>query len=87
LSGEEIRGCWESWPAGAAQGSTPLPTIAPAQAIDERRRPLAFIEVDTATGLAVSGERPAPSAPGALTAPAEPVRNEPGWNLWGDPDR
>ena len=87
LSGDEIRGCWESWPDGASLGSTPPLTIAPAQAGDERRRPLAFVEVDTATDPAVSGEGPAPSAAGALTAPAEPGRTEPGWNLWGDPDR
>ena len=87
LSGDEIRGCWESWPDGASLGSTRPLTIAPVQASDERQRPLAFVEVDTERDPAISGEGPAPSTAGALTAPAEPGRNEPGWNLWGDPDR
>jgi hypothetical protein len=82
LTGDEIRGCWEGWPLGAPRGSTPPLTIAPAHATDERHRPLAFVEVDTAADRAESGDAPTPSVPGAVSAPAEPA-----WNLWGDSDR
>jgi hypothetical protein len=82
LTGEEIRGCWEGWPVGASQDPTPPLTIAPAQAIDEPHRPLAFVEVGSAADPNVGEDGPAPSLPGARSAPTEP-----GWNLWGDPDR
>src|SRR5688572_6656424 len=69
LTGDEIRGCWEGWPVGATESSTPPLTIPPAQAIDERRRPLAFVEVDTGVGPTDSGSGPTPSVPGAVSAP------------------
>jgi hypothetical protein len=86
LTGEEIRGCWEGWPAGAATTSTPL-TIAPARASDDDRRPLAFVEVTPVTepsGDADALETPAGTTPAA--SPLPPV-GEPRWSLWGDADR
>lgn len=56
-------------------------TIAPAQATDERHRPLAFVEVGGTADATDGDDGPAPSLPAAHSAPAEP-----GWNLWGDPD-
>jgi hypothetical protein len=76
LTGEEIRGCWEGWPEGAATSVT----IAPARSSDTARRPLEFIEVASLTGPADGGDA------AELLGAAPPI-NEPGWNLWGDPDR
>jgi hypothetical protein len=70
-----------------SQGSPPALTIAPAQAVDEPRPPLAFVEVVTATDPTDSGEATRPTVAGALSAPTEPAWSEPGWSLWGDLDR
>jgi hypothetical protein len=81
LTGDEIRGCWEAWPAALLpDGAVPL-TIAPARSPGEGKQPLAFVEVaaeeasaDDATGDAVTPLAvPGGAAPGAA-----------GWSLWGD---
>jgi len=88
LTGEEIRGCWEGWPAGSATTSTPL-TIPPARTSDADRRALAFVEVTPATDVSEDGD--AAEAPVAGTVPpvsgALPPASEPRWDLWGDADR
>jgi hypothetical protein len=81
LTGEEIRGCWESWPVGMGATTAPL-TISPARPIDAGRQPIAFVEVGATPEPSEEGVEPAPSI-GPKTAPVE----EPGWNLWGDADR
>lgn len=80
LTGEEIRGCWEGWPAGAGAAMTALTTI-PARTSDTDRRPLEFVEVTSVTE---------PSEPDDATEPvggAAPPVSEPRWSLWGDADR
>jgi hypothetical protein len=92
LTGDEIRGCWEAWPAGATRPDT-APTIGPAGPIPEAHRGVEFIEVrgGTAVGAAPSvasaviaevAEAPDEErAPGPLTA------DEPGWSLWAELER
>jgi hypothetical protein len=76
LDGNEIRGCWEAWPAGEARTDVAL-TIGPARSSDGQHRHLEFIEVGAALEEAEDD--------GAVPA-AMPSR-EPGWSLWGDADR
>jgi hypothetical protein len=79
LTGEEIRGCWEAWPAALLhEAAVPL-TIGPARPPDGAPRPLAFVEVTT--GDAPDGDD------GTAVAPIPPGRAapiEPGWSLWSD---
>jgi hypothetical protein len=77
LTGEEIRGCWESGMVGPATSVT----IAPARTSDTDRRPLEFIEVTSVTEPAEGADAAEPLGAGP------PAINEPGWNLWGDADR
>jgi hypothetical protein len=78
LTGDEIRGCWEGWAVGAdPQGATT--TIGPARSVDDRRGPLEFVEV---------GAEAVDSAAAGPTITADVATStEPGWSLWGDPDR
>jgi hypothetical protein len=79
LTGDEIRGCWEAWPAGAAAAST-VPLIIDAARTDaERKPPLEFVEID---GASEPVEVPVDSAE-PLTAPP-PLAAEPGWSLWAE---
>jgi hypothetical protein len=80
LTGAEIRACWEAWPAGALR-EAPL-TIAPARpAGDETHRE--FVEVGAvAVVVAETGPDQAPDE-----IPVVPAEPDPGWSLWGDPDR
>jgi hypothetical protein len=83
LSGDEIRGCWEGWPAGSASRTAPQ-TIPQALAADSDRRPLAFVEV-SATHASERGEK----TEMPITSPLPPVDraqpgSEPRWDLWGD---
>jgi hypothetical protein len=81
LTGEEIRGCWESRPAGMAATTLPL-TISPARPTDADRQPIAFVEVAANPEPIEDDAEPAPPI-GPVAAPT----SEPGWNLWGDADR
>ena len=86
LTGAEIRGCWEAWPAGESAPAVPL-TIGPARPATEGAHPREFVEVGSGgivDGADVTASEPTTVelAPAAL-APA----GEPGWSLWGDPDR
>ena len=81
LTGEEIRGCWEGWPAGASAATLTTPsTIGPALTPDDGRRPLEFVEVGMTSELDTEGEAARPTIGGI------PAGNEPTWNLWGDAD-
>jgi hypothetical protein len=89
LSGEEIRGCWEAWPTDVGR-PTAAPTIGPARPITEGHRHLEFIEVRADASVEARGAVIADVADGTdeEPAPAPPFpREEPGWSLWGDPDR
>ena len=83
LSGVEIRGCWESWPAGAARPEVAL-TIGPARRPDapEHRE---FVEVSAVAGAVALVET---GTDGPIVDPPLPApSDEPGWSLWGEPDR
>lgn len=93
LAGDEIRACWEAWPAGADPlVVTPLAItqVGGAASEAEHVRPLAFVEVRAGP----LGEPPAvPDEPpttletsDALPATVRP-RDEPGWSLWGELER
>jgi hypothetical protein len=88
LNGDEIRGCWEGWPAGSATTGAPL-TIAAASTSDVGHRPLAFVEVTPAQHASERG--PVAESPIAGTLPpldgAPQPSGEPRWDLWGDADR
>jgi hypothetical protein len=85
LTGIEIRGCWEAWPAGEARPDAPL-TIGPARPA-EAPPSLEFVEVDP-TGEAADAEiTPTDPGPAELAPAAMTPAGEPGWSLWGDPDR
>jgi hypothetical protein len=92
LTGDEIRGCWEAWPAGMTRPEM-APTIGPARPITEGHRHLEFIEVraGVATGAAGAPISDVPAVTDAEPAlpPVSPVSppGEPGWSLWGDLDR
>ena len=93
LVGDEIRACWEAWPAGADATVVTALTVTPAAGGAselERARPLAFVEVpDPAAAEPPSLPEGPPTTPGLSEAlPATlPPRDEPGWSLWGDLDR
>ena len=80
LTGSEIRGCWEAWPAGALRADAPL-TIAPARQPDDPGH-REFVEVGVAPVMEAVTATPATPATSAPPLPADP-----GWSLWGDPDR
>ena len=84
LSGAEIRGCWEAWPAGALRGDTPL-TIAPARHPDEVPH-REFVEVGVPP-VAVATTEPRTASSAADPATVVPPHADPSWSLWGDPDR
>jgi hypothetical protein len=81
LTGEEIRGCWESWPVGIGATVAPM-TISPARPTEASRRAIAFVDVDVTPER--SGDDVEPASP---TGPATAPVSEPGWSLWGDADR
>jgi hypothetical protein len=84
LTGDEIRSCWEAWPGGAARPDA-TPTIGPAGPITDEHRHVDFIEVGATAGVrSAAGARSATEEPG-LPPPQPP--DEPGWSLWGDPER
>ena len=93
LVGDEIRACWEAWPAGAAPaGVAPLSTKPAASgAVDQVRvQPLAFVEVGPGTAAAppaVTREfQDVTEDPEASPVPVRP-RDEPGWSLWAELER
>jgi hypothetical protein len=79
LTGEEIRGCWEAWPAGAAAATAVPLTINAARTDAERKPPLEFVEVD---GVSEPVEVTVDAAE-PLPAPL-PATAEPGWSLWAE---
>jgi hypothetical protein len=82
LTGDEIRGCWDAWPAGAlATADVPLTIVA--ARTDAERKPLEFVEID-GVSEPLEDDEPAEMAPVARPVPPPA---EPGWSLWGDPDR
>jgi len=86
LSGAEIRGCWEAWPADALRPDIPL-TIGPARMTEEPHH-REFVEVGAparTTGDDARSAQETPAAePDTIVPPQLP---DPGWSLWGDPDR
>jgi hypothetical protein len=79
LTGDEIRGCWEAWPAGAAAATAVPLTINAARTDAEHKAPLEFVEVD---GASEPVDVPVDGAE-SLPAPLPPTA-EPGWSLWAD---
>jgi hypothetical protein len=85
LTGTEIRGCWEAWPAGEASPATAL-TIGPAQTASGHHA-LEFVEVGSGAPVGTA-DGTAPDTTAVELAPAAVApAGEPGWSLWGDPDR
>ena len=81
LTGDEIRGCWEAWPAALlSDASVPL-TIAPARSPAGDKQPLAFVEVGGADPMI---DEVAEAAVAPLGAPRPSAEVEPAWSLWGD---
>jgi hypothetical protein len=79
LTGDEIRGCWEGWPTGAAAPSTVPLTITAAGSDAEHKPTLQFVEVDgVPEPVEVTAEAVEP-----LAAPLPPSA-EPGWSLWAE---
>jgi hypothetical protein len=61
------------------------PTIGPARPVDPTvRAHLDFIEVTALGDPDAPGTDTEPSRPGV---PGQPLRPDPGWSLWGDPER
>jgi hypothetical protein len=85
LTGTEIRGCWEAWPAGDALPAATL-TIGPARPASEPH-PREFVEVDAAATVGDADLASPDPAPADLAPAAAPPAGEPGWSLWGDLDR
>ena len=82
LTGDEIRGCWEAWPAALlTDGAAPL-TIAPARAPEDARGPLAFVEVTADEPSAANAAEAAEA--GIASLRDRPPAGEAGWSLWGD---
>jgi hypothetical protein len=82
LTGDEIRGCWEAWPADSLPDGAVALTIAPARPPDGKQ-PLAFVDVD--------GPGPGPQDAPRATSPRSAVPGgnpaaDAGWSLWGDLD-
>jgi hypothetical protein len=94
LAGDEIRPCWEAWPDGADPTLSAPPLIGPAadgRAADRRAEPLEFVEVrdrpvEDPAGASRDPAAPLVEAPPFVGGPVPPL-GEPGWSLWGDPDR
>ncbi len=82
LAGDEIRACWEAWPAGAEPPLDPPLTIGPATGTDDRVRRLEFVEVRAASDGAVE-----PGSSTNLVPATDAQAGEARWNLWGDLDR
>jgi hypothetical protein len=94
LAGDEIRPCWEAWPAG----TDPTP-VAPPMTLraaggaptSERAAALEFVEVGDRSAADPAGRTATPAAPNPEPSPIVagplPPPVEPGWSLWGDPDR
>ena len=80
LTGEEIRGCWESRTGSVATGTSVPLTIAGARPGDDARRQLEFVEVD---GVGSAGRRDVTIEDAPVTPPSR-LPAEPAWNLWGD---
>ena len=79
LTGDEIGGCWEAWPAALLpDGAVPL-TIGPARAPTDAKQPLAIIEVTAADPPDDVAEPPI--APVAAPGPAP--TGDAAWSLWG----
>jgi hypothetical protein len=75
LAGDEIRPCWEAWPAGADPTSTEPAVIRPAgdaAPAAERAARLDFVEVDEPPMAPVSPASATPASAGA-GAEAEPA--------------
>jgi hypothetical protein len=86
LSGTEIRGCWEAWPAGELRPDG-TPTIAPARRPDDIPH-REFIEVGAvAVGIAVAEAISGETRDSGDAGHGVPPPSEPGWSLWGEPDR
>ena len=85
LTGTEIRGCWEAWPAGEAIPDAPL-TIGPALPASEAHA-LEFVEVGAGATAADAVPASADHGPVEMAPAAVTPAGEPGWSLWGDPDR
>jgi hypothetical protein len=93
LVGDEIRACWEAWPAGAEPVVVAPGTVIPVGAgtsEPDRAQPLAVVEVRDASAAgppALPDEPPGePGLSDGLPAPIR-LRDEPGWSLWGELDR
>lgn len=90
LVGDEIRACWEAWPAGAGDTAVAPAAIMPAAvgaSEPERAQPLAFVEVQAGDPLPVIDEMPIAPETSETLPPAIRLRDEPGWSLWGELDR
>lgn len=84
MTGDEIRGCWEAWPAASLPEGVVSLTMAPARPPDDARQPLAFVEVTAPQTTDDDADTVA-----AGSAPATPIpatETEPGWSLWGELD-
>jgi hypothetical protein len=82
LAGDEIRACWEAWPAGAEPRLDQPLTIGPAAGADDHVRRLEFVEVRAASDDGVE-----PGSATTLIPAAEAKAGETRWSLWGDLDR
>lgn len=78
LTGEEIRGCWESWTV-ATGTSVPL-TIVAARSGEDVHPPLEFVEV----GALAASEPLDETSEEAPVTPPNRLSTDPGWSLWGD---
>ncbi len=85
LTGTEIRGCWEARPAGEAIPVAPL-TIGPAQTASEPHA-LEFVEVRSGATMGDSDVGAPDTTPVEVAPAAVAPTGEPGWSLWGDPER
>jgi hypothetical protein len=83
LTGDEIRACWDGWPAGAAMSPSALPIIGPARTDEPAHRPLEFVAVEA---LEAGTDDPAADVDEAPVVATTPSAGEPGWSLWGDLD-
>ncbi|HSL77064.1 MAG TPA: hypothetical protein VK867_08975 [Candidatus Limnocylindrales bacterium] len=81
LTGDEIRGCWEAWPAALLpEGSAPL-TIGPARPAADVKQPLVFVEVTAAEPASADDAEVAPTQAGVAQLP---TAADTSWSLWGD---
>ena len=84
LTGDEIRGCWEAWPAALLPDVAVPLTIAPARSPEEGRQPLAFVEVTADEPSAANAAEAAEAGIASLRGKDRPPAGEAGWSLWGD---